>query len=234
MTNLSPQSGNLLLNHLPRVAFKRLKPHLQPFALEKPASILKTKDVIEYVYFPVSGIVSSMRIMEDGTAIEVATIGKEGMVGLSAFMDESHAPFDLMVQISGDAWRMRADALRKAVDEEAALKRILVRYQTAFMIQVCSAVACNGLHTIVKRCCRWLLMTQDRVQSDRLPLTHELLAIMLGVRRASVTEVLRPLQSNGTIRNERGFIEVLDRNKLEQQSCECYRHVTQEFARLFD
>src|SRR5436190_18095001 len=129
--------------------------------------------------------------------------------------------------------RMSADALRDECARDGPLRRLLVLYNTAFSTQVSYSVACNGLHKVEKRCCRWLLMTHDRVDSDVLPLTHEFLAIMLGVQRSSLTEVLQPLSDKGLIRNSRGKIKVIDRAGLEAASCECYRSVKDEFARLF-
>ena len=174
-----------------------------------------------------------MTVMEDGSAIEVATVGKEGMVGLAAFIGGETSPYEVMVQVPGHGVRMRADALRKATEQPGPLRSVLVDYHAAFSLQVSYSVACNGLHKIEKRCCRWLLMTQDRVGSKTLQLTHEFLAIMLGCRRASVTEVLQPLQDAGFIRNGRGEIEILDGAGLEKHACECYRATNAEFARLF-
>jgi CRP-like cAMP-binding protein len=128
---------------------------------------------------------------------------------------------------------MRADPLRKEAGPDGPLRRLLINYHEAFSTQVSYAVSCNGLHTVQRRCCPWLLMTQDRVGADVLPLTHEFLAIMLGARRASVTEVLRPLQEHGLIRNRRGTIVVVDCSGLEAASCECYQIVRDEFSRLF-
>jgi CRP-like cAMP-binding protein len=234
MADPSLQSDNQLLNRLPKAAFQRILPLLQPFPLKVREFLYKTTELIDYVYFPASGIISAMRTMEDGSAIEVATIGNEGMADLSAFTGGESSPYDVMVQVGGEGWRMSVDVLRQAVQRESALKKTLALYSTAYAVQVSYSVACNGLHTVDKRCCRWLLMTLDRVGHNRLLLTHEFLAIMLGVRRASVTDVLRPLQDSGVIRNDRGTIEILDRKELELRSCECYRHVRNQFARLFD
>ena len=128
---------------------------------------------------------------------------------------------------------MRADVLHEECEQDGPLRRLLIRYNTAYSTQVSYSVACNGLHKVEKRCCRWLLMTQDRVGSNVLPLTHEFLAIMLGVQRSSLTEVLHPLKERGLISNGRGTIQVLDRPGLEATSCECYRSVKEEFVRLF-
>jgi CRP-like cAMP-binding protein len=227
------QPANRLLALLPQAEYQRLTPHLQTVTLPLKQVLYKARSPIDYVYFPTRGIVSAMTIMEDGAAIEVATIGNEGMSGLSAFIGGETSPNEVMVQVPGEGIRMSADVLKEEAKREGSLRRLLILYNTAFSTQVSYSVACNGLHKIEKRCCRWLLMCQDRVGSDVLPLTHEFLAIMLGVQRSSVTEVLHPLQEKGLIRNGRGKISVVDRLGLEATSCECYRTVKEEFARLF-
>lgn len=229
----SPQSGNRLLALLPPAEYQRLVPHLQAISLDPKQILYSARSPIDYVYFPTSGIVSAMTIMEDGAAIEVATIGNEGLVGLTAFIGGETSPHEVMVQVPGEGIRMPADVLKNEARHEGPLRRLLVLYNTAFSTQVSYAVACNGLHKVEKRCCRWLLMTADRVGSNVLPLTHEFLSVMLGVQRSSLTEVLHPLQERGLIHNGRGKIEIVDRSGLEATACECYRVVKEEFARLF-
>jgi CRP-like cAMP-binding protein len=230
----SDLSKNQLLARLPPTEYQRLSPKLEAVHLPVKRILYKAYASIDYVYFPTNGIVSAMTVMEDGSAIEVATIGNEGLVGLSAFIGGETSPYELMVQVEGDAMRMRADLLKAESHEEGPLRRILSLYNTALQTQIGYSVACNGLHAIKKRCCRWLLMTQDRIESNVLPLTHDFLSIMLGVRRSSVTEVLQPLQEEGLIQNERGKIRVLNRKGLEGIVCECYRRTKEEFTRLFD
>lgn len=230
---LSQPPGNRLLGHLPVGDQKRLLALLEPVSLKPPQIIYRVRSSIDYVYFPVSGIISAMTVMEDGRAIEVATIGNEGLVGLSAFLGSEESPYEVMVQVQGQALRMPAHTLRKEAGSNSPLRQVLLAYYTAFSVQVSYSVACNGLHKVEERCCRWLLMTQDRVGSNVLPLTHEFLAIMLGVRRASVTDVLSPLQQRGLIRNGRGTIEIIDRAGLEAKACECYGAINQEFSRQF-
>jgi CRP-like cAMP-binding protein len=223
---------NGLLARLPIGDYQRLLPHFEAVPLVVKDVLYKARAPIDYVYFPNSGIVSAMTIMEDGSAIEVATIGKEGVVGLTAFMGGDSSPHEVMVQVQGDGLRLPADVFARETIRDGAFRQTLVLYNTAFTVQVAYAVACNGLHTLEKRCCRWLLMTQDRVGGDTLPLTHEFLAIMLGARRASVTELLQPLEARGLIRKKRGSVVVLDRAGLEAAACECYRYVNAEFERL--
>jgi CRP-like cAMP-binding protein len=231
--SLSPaKPANRILAHLPAADYQRLVRLLRPVPLKPKQAIYQVGQAMEYIYFPTSGIVSAMTVMKDGRAIEVATIGNEGMTGLTAFMGGETSSYEVMVQIPGDALRMKLSDFHDATRREGSLRDVLVRYNAAFAVQVSYSVACNGLHKVEQRCCRWLLMTQDRVGSNVLPLTHEFLAIMLGVRRASITEVLRPLQINGVVRNRRANIEILDRSRLEQLSCECYQAVVAEYERL--
>jgi CRP-like cAMP-binding protein len=138
-----------------------------------------------------------------------------------------------MVQVPGEALRIGEDVLKEESSHDSAMRRLLILYHSAFLVQVSQAVACNGLHSIHQRCCRWLLMTQDRAHSDVFPMTHELLAELLGVRRSSVSEVLELIQKEGLIRYSRGKFTVLDRQRLKIDSCECYRRVNEEFERLF-
>src|SRR5438552_6547730 len=154
------------------------------------------------------------------------------MVCLPALLAEATSPNEVFMQVAGDGLRMPAAALRKVASPEGPLYRLLIQYLCAYLVQVSQAVACNGLHNVRQRCCRWLLMTHDRVHVDEMPLTHEFLSMMLGVRRASVTEVLQPLHDEGLINNGRGKIVVQDRKGMEAASCECYKIVNDEYDRL--
>jgi CRP-like cAMP-binding protein len=196
--------------------------------------LYEARQRIDYVYFSTSGIASAVAVMEDGGSIEVGTIGREGMVGLPAILGDAPSPNRVIIQVAGDGLRMPARALREAAARDQALRKLLIQYQVAFLTQISQTVACNGLHTVQQRCCRWLLMTQDRVQSAEMGLTHEFLAIMLGVRRPTVSEVLKPLQARGLLRSGRGRIKVLDRTGLEAASCECYQAIKDEYIRVFD
>ena len=227
-------ANNQLLARLPQSERGPLESDLEPVELIHKQVLYRTHGPIDFVYFPANGVVSAMTILTDGRSIEVATVGHEGMVGLTAFVGGATSPNEVMVQVEGNAVRIRLAPFQREIGRESSiLKQLLIGYHAAYSTQVSYAVACNGLHTIEPRCCRWLLMTQDRVRSPILQLTHEFLAIMLGVRRASVTEVLRPLQDRGLIANNRGSIEILDRPALEALACECYGAVNAEFARIF-
>jgi CRP-like cAMP-binding protein len=226
-------SGNQLLSRLPQDVYQRIQPHLQKIPLPFKHVLYKSQGPIDYVYFPVSGALSALTIMNDGSAIEVGTVGFEGAVGLTVLYGANISPNELIVQISGEGWRMESEKLKKSVSQEASLRELLQNYQTTFLMQVSQSVACNGLHQVQQRCARWLLETHDRVRDVVVPLTHEFLAIMLGVRRSTVSEILHPFQEEGLLKCGRGEITILDRQGLENASCECYRRVKDEFASLF-
>lgn len=165
--------------------------------------------------------------------IEVATVGKEGMACLPTPFGPDTATGQFLVQVPGESLRIRAGVLRAEATADGPFREALLLYQAVFAKQLVQGVACNGLHSVTQRCCRWLLMTHDRGEGDELELTHEFLGQMLGVRRSSVTDVLLPLQGAGLIRSRRGTITVLDREGLEGNSCECYGVVQGEYDRLF-
>jgi CRP-like cAMP-binding protein len=224
--------GNQLLARLPAGEYERLSPHLHAVQFDFRQVLYEARSPIDYAYFPVRGTASALTVMDDGSSIEVATVGNEGMVGLTVFLGEGSSPNKVIIQVAGDGLRVKADVLKMEAGRDGPLRDVLLRYHNAYLTQVSYSVACNGLHVVQQRCCRWLLMTQDRVDNDRLPLTHEFLAIMLGVRRPTVTEVLRPLQDRKLIQIGRGLIRVVDREGLEAISCECYQRVREEFTRL--
>jgi CRP-like cAMP-binding protein len=230
---LAAPPGNRLLARLPPDEYQRLRRHLQLVPLALKYVLYEARSSVDYAYFPNRGVVSALTVMEDGRAIEVATIGDEGMVGLPLLVGAKTTANRLIVQVPGEALRLPEDVLRQEVSQDSALRRMLILYHTAYLAQVSQAVACNGLHSVHQRCCRWLLMTQDRAHSDVFPMTHEFLAEMLGVRRSTVSEVLEPFQEKGLIRYSRGKCTVVDREGLKAGSCECYRTINEEFARLF-
>lgn len=224
---------NRLLALLPQVEYQRLIPRLQSVYLPFHYLLYQTRAPIKYVYFPTNCMISAMTRMESGAAIEVATIGREGMAGLTAFIGAMSSPNEVIVQIAGDGLRMSVDVLKEECSRDSTLRQLLIQYFAAYSVQVSYSVACNGLHKIEQRCCRWILITSERIDSNVLPLTHELVGIMLGVRRSSVTEVLQTLQERGLIRNSRGLITIVNRPGLEAMACECYRAVQEEFVHQF-
>ncbi|MBD2309359.1 Crp/Fnr family transcriptional regulator [Chroococcidiopsis sp. FACHB-1243] len=223
---------NRLLAALPVEEYEALFPHLEQISLTFKQSIYQSNEPLEYIYFPSHGIISLVVIMEDGGVVEAATVGNEGMVGLPVFLEADTIPSEALVQIPGNAMRMKADAFKAWVEQSQPLQKLLKRYTQVMMNSIMQTAACNRIHEIEQRCCRWLLMTHDRVGSDNFPLTQEFLAQMLGVRRPSVSVVASILQKAGLIRYSRGKIAILDRPGLESATCECHRVIKQEFDRL--
>jgi CRP-like cAMP-binding protein len=178
---------------------------------------------IDYVYFPLGAVVSLLVPMEDGTAVEGATIGREGMVGLHAFLGQSSTAQELVVQVGGDAVRMRAEDFRSLVGRRCELQKVLQGYTLAFIGQLARTAGCNQMHSVGQRVARWLLMAHDRVGQDTFPLTHERLAALLAVRRASVTQAAEALQADGIVTYRRGLLTIVDTRRLEAVSCEDYR-----------
>jgi CRP-like cAMP-binding protein len=226
-------TGNQLLDRLPELDRRNFLPKLQRVALPLKTRLYESRGTIDYVYFPIGAVMSALNVMKNGSAIEVATVGNEGLVGHPAAEGVFISVNRVIVQVADGAWRIEAGALRSAVQASDVLQRLTLKYRMAFEVQVSQSVACNGLHKLESRCCRWLLMTHDRVGADELRLTHELLGIMLGVRRPTVTEALGPLQAAGLVSSHRGKITILNRRGVERKACECYRVVRDEYDRLF-
>ena len=222
---------NRVLAALPAQDLKRLLPHLTPVSLQNKQVLYEAGGTISEVYFPRTGVVSWLALMKSGDSVEVATIGSEGVVGFRALLGDDRASGRAVVQVPGEALRISSTILRNE-KRRVGLMDVMHRYLNALLTQVALSVACNTLHPLEKRFCRWLLATQDRVHGDQFPLTHELMAQMLGVRRAGVTEAASKLQKAGLIKYVHGKITVLDRAKLEAASCECYHAVRAEFDRL--
>jgi CRP-like cAMP-binding protein len=216
---------NRLLRALPPEEYAWLLPQLTPVRLDLKQQLIAANVPIRDVYFVREGVCSMIATEQEGSAVEVGTIGREGFVGLPVLNGADRMPYDVIVQIEGDAWRLSADAFRRLVDEQPVVRRLLLRFAQTFADQVSQSVACNRLHTLEERCARWLLMTHDRVQGDTFELTHEFLSYMLGVRRAGVTVAMGTLQAADIVRYTRGRIAVLDRARLEEASCGCY-HIT--------
>jgi CRP-like cAMP-binding protein len=228
----SASRANCLLARLPAAEYDRLRPHLRPTPLKQDEVLHEARAPVEHVYLPTRGVLSALTVLESGAAIEVGTVGNEGLVASTAFLGATTSPHKVVVQVEGDGLRVDAKVLADQARADGPLRDLLIRYHIYFLFQVSQSVACNGLHAVGQRCCRWLLMTHDRAGSDTFGLTHEYLAIMLGVRRASVSLVLQPLQDRGLIAYHRGSITVADRKGLEEAACECYHLVRDEYDRL--
>ena len=225
-------SENLILAALSPDEQARLRSKLQPVELEQGQILYEASVPTDHVYFIDQGMISVVSVMRNGDSIEVGTIGNEGMIGKWVMLGADAVPYRHIVQVAGKARRMSASALVAELLPDRPLTRHLHRFHAAFSTQIMQGMACNGLHSVEQRCCRWLLTAQDRVGSQELNITHEFLAQMLGVRRASVTEVLRPLQSDGLIRASRGKVIILDPKRLADASCECYGVIRNEYQRL--
>lgn len=224
--------GNNLLASLPKEEYQRLLPKLETISLSLKQQLYLPNEPIEYVYFLNTGIVSLVNVLGDGRIVEVATVGNEGMIGTPILLGVDRIPAETFVQVPGDGLRIKVDVFRREVPLGSPLHNLLLRYTQLLMNHFMQSVACNQLHSVEERCCRWLLLTHDRVDSDEFPLTQEFLSQMLGVRRASVSVVAAILQKAGLISYHRGKITVLDRQGLEDASCECYQVVKQEYIRL--
>lgn len=231
---LIPSHGqNRLLKFLPEAEYLRITGRMKYVELEHKQFLFRFGKPIEYVYFPTRGAVSIIMVMEDGSAIEVATAGSEGVVGHFILDgDDDISPNDVIVQIAGEGLRIDAATFKEEASKDGPFRRLLLRYNKAFLLQASQSVACNGLHNVQQRCCRWLLISLDRMDSNEIPLTQEFLAVMLGVRRSTVSDILGPLHDKGLIKNSRGVITVVDRAGLEKLACECYQKVKNEFDRL--
>ena len=227
-----PQSRNHLLAVLPVEEFEELRPALTPVRLAAKTRLADPNRHIEAVFFPLDAVVSVSATDETGQGVEVGSIGCEGMVGLPVLFGAGRSTSGAIVQIAGDAERMEAANLQREVSRNPTFRRLLYLYAQGFLTQVAQSTACNRLHAAEERLARWLLICRDRIGRDDIPITHETMALMLGVRRATVTEAAGTLQRQGLIRYRRGVISIVDRERLEAASCECYAIVRAEFDRL--
>ena len=223
---------NRLLGLLPARDYQRLRPHLQRIPLEYRRSLYRANKPIEFVHFIETGVGSLVNTMKNGDAAEVGTIGNEGVVGLPIVFGDNRAPTNVYVQVPGAGLRMKATQFKKELARSASMQAVMLRYAHAFFNQVAQSAACNQFHSLQQRCCRWLLMTHDRMQSDEFLLTQEFLAMMLGVQRTGVTIAASALQRAGLIRYTRGNVTILNRRGLMYRSCECYGVSKREFDRL--
>jgi CRP-like cAMP-binding protein len=223
---------NRLLASMPDEVYARLLPHLESVDLPLSYVLWRSNAPILSVYFPRTAVISLMTPVEGEAPVEAATVGWEGMAGVPVVLGAAVTNAQALAQIPGEAARIDAGRIGEVLAEADGARTTLLRYAQALHDQTAQSVACNRRHAIEERCARWLLATQDRVGSDAFPLTHNFLAAMLGVRRASVTVVAGMLQHAGLIRYSRGRITVLDRERLEDASCECYRVVRAQYERL--
>lgn len=232
MTGPLPILMNRFISALPADDKALLAPHLSPVELEKGRLLYDPGDVIDQVYFPADCVISLMTLMENGAAIESATIGREGALGLMAAAGPRQSLSRAVVQAPGGAFRMAAQSLNEAWNRSASLRDMVDRHNEALFGHAIQSAACNALHPVEARFCRWLLSYQDRIDTNTIGLTQEFLADMLGVQRTTVTAVARTLQDKGLIRYRRGVVDILDREGLKGLACECYGTVRRGYERL--
>jgi CRP-like cAMP-binding protein len=229
----TPESPrNRLLAALPLEEYERLQPQLETVSLALQERVYEQGEPVQYVYFPRTGVISLLAVMPDGAAVEFATVGSEGMVGLPVLLGAESLPSLALCQVPSVGERISAADFREAISRPGRLPVLLHRYTQALFNEAAQSAVCNRLHTVDARCARWLLITHDRVEGDRFPITQEFLSFMLGVRRPSVSMAAGALQKAGLIHYTRGQLTVLDRPGLEVAACDCYRIVCAEFERL--
>jgi CRP-like cAMP-binding protein len=223
---------NRLLAALPDTEWQRWLPHLEAISLPLGQVLYEPGATLSHVYFPTNSIVSLLYVMENGASAEIAVVGNEGIVGISLFMGGESTPSRAVVQSGGDGFRLRAQMMKDEFNRAGPVLHLLLRYTQALITQMAQTAVCNRHHTLDQQLCRWLLLSLDRLETNELVMTQELIANMLGVRREGVTEGALKLQEEGLIRYARGHITVLDRAGLEQRTCECYAVVKREYDRL--
>ena len=230
--NLQPSPQNRLLAALDAEDLELVTSKLVPVTLEKGALLYDPGDLIDAIYFPDDCVISLMTLMESGAAIESAAIGREGALGLMAAVSPRQSLTRAIVQVPGRARRITAAHLHRAWEQSAQIRDLIDRHNEALFAHAIHSVACNALHSVEARFCRWLLSCDDRIDSSTIALTQEFLADMLGVQRTTVTVVARALQAAGLIRYRRGVVDIVDREGLEAIACECYRAVRRNYQRL--
>jgi CRP-like cAMP-binding protein len=223
---------NQLLAALPRKEWARWLPHLEAVELPLGTVIYESGGKLTHVYFPTTAIISLLYVMENGGSAEIAVVGYEGLVGISLFMGGESTPSRAVVQSAGTGFRLKASLVMEEFNLAGPVLHLLLRYTQALITQMAQTAVCNRHHSLDQQLCRWLLLSLDRLRSNELVMTQELIANMLGVRREGVTEAAGRLDKSGLIRYQRGRITVLDRPGLESRTCECYAVVKKEYDRL--
>lgn len=227
-----PAQANRLLSALPAEEWARISSRLEPIDMPLGAVLYESGSRLRHVYFPTTSIVSLLYVMKDGASAEIAMVGNEGLVGIALFMGGETTPSRAVVQSAGQGYRLKGQHIKQEFGRAAVLQQLLLRYTQALLTQMAQTAVCNRHHSVDQQLCRWLLLSLDRLPTNQLIMTQELIANMLGVRREGVTEAAGKLQAAGLIRYSRGHIDVLDRLRLEARACECYRVVKDEFDRL--
>jgi CRP-like cAMP-binding protein len=223
---------NKLLGALPQTEFERVSAKLELVSLKLGEVLYESGDKLDYVYFPTTSIISLLYIMENGATAEIGVVGNDGVLGIALFMGGDNTPNRAVVQSAGHAVKMPARELKAEFTLGGVFHNLLLRYTQALITQISQTAVCNRLHPIEQQLSRWLLLSHDRLDSDELVMTHDLISNMLGVRREGVTVAAQKLASQALIRNDRGAITVLDRLGIERGVCECYKVVSEEYFRL--
>ncbi len=223
---------NFLLASLPDVEFERVQSHLELTSLKLGQVLYESGDRLDYVYFPTTAIISLLYIMENGATAEIGVVGNDGILGIALFMGGDTTPNRAVIQSAGEAFRMKAKDLRDEFTLGGVFHNLLLRYTQALITQISQTAVCNRLHSVEQQLGRWLLLSHDRLNTDTLVMTHDLISNMLGVRREGVTLAARKLAERKLIKNIRGSMTILDRQGLEQAVCECYKVVSDEYNRL--
>jgi CRP-like cAMP-binding protein len=227
-----PPNENHILAHLPREDYERLRPHLEQVQLSLGQVLHEAGEIMKYVYFPQNSMISLISHTAAGESVEVGIVGFEGIAGISSVLGVDRSPHETMVQIADGGLRLRMQVLREEFKRSGALQNLLLRYTQGLLLQTSQVAACNRLHSLAERLARWLLMSYDRCACEDLPFTQEFLSLMLGVRRAGVTDAAVALQAEGYITYRRGHIKIIDREGLEDYTCDCYSIVKEEFDLL--
>jgi CRP-like cAMP-binding protein len=229
-----PPNKNRILAALPPEEYERIAPHLETLPLHHGQILYETDGRINDVYFPINAMISLVSEMSDGTSVEVGVTGFEGMTGLAVMLGVERSAHATMAQIEGDVIRVKAEVIKSEFKRGGVLQELLLRYAQSLWVMTSQVAACNRVHSVGERLARWLLMSYDRCVCEDLPLTHEFIAMMLGTRRAGVTEAAIILQAEGLIHYKRGHITIIDKEALEHFACECYEIVKKEFNSLLE
>jgi CRP-like cAMP-binding protein len=232
MTTTEDPRQNQILAALPPAEWERWRPQLEAVDMPLGKALYESGKTLAHLYFPTTSIVSLLYVMENGSSAEIAIVGHEGLVGISLFMGGDSTPSRAVVQSAGKGFRLKADGMMNEFNRSGPVMHLLLRYTQALITQMAQTAVCNRHHTLDQQLCRWLLLSLDRLPTNELVMTQELIANMLGVRREGVTESAGRLQKDGLISYQRGRITVLDRPGLEQRTCECYAVVKREYDRL--
>lgn len=230
--NINDALKNHLLAALPADEFARLKSKLEPVSFKLGDVLYESEDRMDYVYFPTTAIVSMLYIMENGATAEIGIVGNDGLIGNALFLGGDKTTSRAVIQSVGEAYRMKAKDAKAEFKLAGMFQEMMLRFTQALMTQISQTAVCNRLHPVEKQLCRWLLLSHDRLDSDKLVMTHDLISNMLGVRREGVTLAAQKLAERKLIKNVRGTISIVDRQGLEQAVCECYKVVNNEYNRL--